>query len=137
MMRSFRRLLEEERPTGLEIAARLDGLASEVLQARADALSDNGGEGKDRGLDHFFGTVIARDRLEVQLEESNLYVVAAIDALFSSFTVEVDDDWYLLTGLEHLTGNGWWWSRMPVSGPVRVEFERLMSQGLLDRLRQS
>lgn len=136
-MHSFRKLLEEEGSTGLEIADRLDGWASEVLQCRADALSDNGGEAKDRGLDHFFGTVKARDRLEMQLGEHDLYVLGAIDALFSSFTEEVDDDWCLLTGLEHLAGNGWWWSRMPVSGPVRVEFEGLVSQGLLDRLRQA
>lgn len=136
-MQSLRKLLEENEQTGLDIADRLDGWASAVLQCRADALSDNDEAGKDRGLDHFFGTVKARDRLEARLGPSELYVTSAIDALFCSFTVEVDDDWCLLTGLESLAGDGWWWSRMPASGPVRVEFEGLVSHGVLDRLRQS
>jgi hypothetical protein len=137
-MQSLWRILEQDGAVGLELAQRLDGWASEVLQCRADALDlIDDGERDNRGLDHFFGAVKARDRLEASLGSSDLYLVAVIDALFASFTAEVDSDWSLLVEPGPTAGNDWWWSRMPVSGPVRVEFEGLVSQGLLDRLRQS
>ena len=80
----------------------LDSWASEVLHCRKDALGLAGEEAENRALDHFFGTVVARDRLERRVGSSDFYLVAAIDALFVSFTEDVGRDWTLLTGLESM-----------------------------------
>lgn len=59
-MQSFWKILDQDRSLGLEVAQRLDGWASEVLQCRADALRLNDDpEADNRCLDHFFGTVTA------------------------------------------------------------------------------
>jgi len=46
-------------------------------------------------------------------------VLIASDELFKSFTVESSPDWLRLMNEE--PGSGWWWSRIPTSGPVWTE----------------
>ena len=105
-----------------ELLRQIDAWSSEVLGLRKDSLwpgDDPGGS----NLDDLFGTYVARDRLERIPGSGKLRVVAVIDALLESFTEEVGRDWIALTGMESDAGDGWWWARLPISGPVRDDFD--------------
>ena len=117
------------------LVVQLEAWASEVLLSRDDALGHNDDKGGlDRCLDHFVGVVVARDRLQRVVGSSNLVLLAAVDALFISFTEEVRHDWVRVTGMEDLGGDSWWWTRLPTSGPVREEFDVLVDNGVFGRL---
>ncbi|MFB9690475.1 hypothetical protein [Amycolatopsis plumensis] len=60
----------------------------------------------------------------VRLEPSTLAVVDVLDGEFMSCTEP--DDTSLLTKVDDSVepGSGWWWARIPVSGPARREIAR-------------
>lgn len=106
----------------------LDAWISEVLLLRSDAIfNPDSPAAPRRRLDHLFGAYKARDRLANAAHSSDLAAVEAVDALFVSFTSEVGRDWVDLTGMRHRAGDGWWWDRLPVSGPARDDYESAAS----------
>lgn len=117
-----------------ELVQELDSWAIDVLQSRGDALGISEDEfWENRCLDHFVTVVVTRDRLKTVAGSSDFYLVAAIDALFRSFTEDVGSEWILVTGQEDIARDEWWWNRLPVSGPARDEFDELVSKGVLER----
>jgi hypothetical protein len=108
--------------------AELDAWISEVLLLRSDAVLDpDSPAAKRRRLDHLFGAYKARDRLADAANSSDLQAVKVVDILLASFTTEVGRDWIELTGMGHRAGQGWWWERLPASGPVRDDYESATS----------
>ena len=113
----------------------LEAWAGEVLLCRDDAsgLNDNSG-GLHRCLDHYVGVLVARNRLENVVASADFVLVSSVDALFASFTEEVRSDWVDITGMEDLARDDWWWRRLPTRGPVRDEYDVLVSKGVFESL---
>ncbi len=132
MEKLFDAVGQQDEPTA-SLVREVDAWASEVLVLRSDALSPEvDPRSTNRKLDSLFGAYVARDRLERVPGASDFLVVAALDALFESFTSEVGREWIALTGLERRAGRGWWWNRLPLEGPAREDFDDAVAAGLVE-----
>ncbi|MEM9653978.1 MAG: hypothetical protein AAGA65_17935 [Actinomycetota bacterium] len=76
-------------------------------------------------LDDLVGTYLTRDRLSRFAGSEDLHVVRAADHLLRSFTVEASSQWAGDHGYADFGGNEWWWSRLPISGSIREELDRI------------
>lgn len=108
----------------------IDSWCGEVLALRNDSLWPGHGPRNSHGtLDDLFGAYVARDRLARVPDSADLLMVVAVDALFESFTEEVGRNWIAFNGMESDAGDGWWWARLPVSGPLRDDFDEALRAG--------
>lgn len=119
-------LTETSAKRASEICGLIDGWAAEVLKLQSETLSPTHLSPRaDRWtVDDLFGSYRARDRLARFTESAQLLVVRSIDSLLMTFTEDLGRSWLSLTGLEDESGNGWWWCRVPVRGPIREEINR-------------
>jgi hypothetical protein len=73
----------------------------------------------DLGAANIIREVVARALVENGLDDPP--VLNAIDELFKSFTSSREVDWGRL--MHEQRGTGWWWDRIPTSGPVLADYE--------------
>ena len=110
--------------TALDLA---EAWAANVAKIDADRALDPG----DRSVwtEHdFAGALFVRDFLRQALDELRPHLraklqpfVTEVDDHFKSYTV--DDSGQRMAGIAvvDLVGRGWWWFRVPESGPIAVE----------------
>jgi hypothetical protein len=128
-------------PTDRSLSALVDSWTVEVLKFESEL---DGHWGDDDaliwGADDLLGTYSLRDAIESGLNELEVEAgtrevagLAAVDKLLLSFTVEDHSTPIFRQGGEHAA---WWWSRIPVRGPVPEQLEeRARKRAAQHRLR--
>lgn len=84
------------------------------------------------GGDDLVGSYHLRDAIESGLDLLDaatgfrkVAVLSATDELFQSFTVDDEDGWLRVFDRTLDPGRGWWWQRIPRSGPVLQQMAEL------------
>ena len=106
--------------------ALLEGWASRVLKLWADVSGSDSGS-PAWGGDDLIGCYYLREALQNGIASSPGVNVPrsleAIDRLLESFTAS--ESLTALRTIDASIPDEWWWHRIPTSGPIRAEFERL------------
>jgi hypothetical protein len=79
------------------------------------------------GIDDLVAAYLIRDRIDramASIEQRPPHSVRLADAMLQSFTEESDGSWAELSG--EPSKAGWWWLRVPTSGPI---YEQLRGLG--------
>lgn len=103
----------------------VDAWCAEVLHHHATAIApESVPDFQHWTLDDLVGSYLARDRVERITGAAETTAVRVADALLKSFTTDEGSSWVEEHGHIGKAGPGWWWSRVPVAGLVREEFQR-------------
>jgi hypothetical protein len=127
------RLNTEREPGDLRALDLIDSWAYRVVRMfEESSLLDWSSTDDLRTLDDFYAALNERDGVEkvlAQVGSDSCPTVDAIDALFRAFTF-VDENDRLRRAAPDYFGEsvpdpcGWWWSRLPRSGPIAADADR-------------